>query len=215
MPQGRETVKLPVFPIHGVLFPAMRLNIRVAHSHYQASLEDLVRTDATLSVSLLRHPRDGAEVSSDPHLIGTTARILDVTRINNDSDEVVLIGISRIHLLSYRHNGRHLVGQARYLPDLNESVPSLLLEEARALGSELWSTMPTASRPPGMAQPVPKEAEALSYWVAQNLPIGCDDRQELLELRTTSTRLSKEVGHMRVILDALRSEPSPQRFQGS
>ena len=206
MPHNRETVTLPIFPMEGVVFPAMRMKLRLSHDRFLRGLADLVQTDTTLCATLARSTEGNGDLA-EPHLIGTTARILEVVPKTADTDEIVLVGISRIHLLSYRHNGRQLVGQARYLPDLPESVPTLLLEEARALGSELWSTLalPDPSRVTTWPSP-PKPAETLSYWIAELLPVDADDRQELLELRTSSARLSKEVGHMRTILDALRSE---------
>lgn len=199
MPHSRETINLPIFPIHGVLFPGMRLQL-----YMNAYLEELVRLDMTLSVALVRPSRE-ADTSHEPHLIGTTARIVNIVPTKSRED-VILAGISRIHLLSYRHNGQHLVGQARFLPDLQESIPALLVEEARALGSELASTIPGEGRT--SSPTLPKEPETLSYWIAQHLPIDLEERQELLELRTTSSRLSKEVSHMRVILDAMRSQQS-------
>ncbi len=209
MPHNRETVTLPIFPMPGVVFPAMRMKLRLSHDHFLQGLADLVETDTTLCATLARYTGGdpGAGDLVEPHLIGTTARILDVIPVTADADDIVLVGISRIHLLSYRHNGRQLVGQARYLPDLPESVPMLLLEEARALASELGSTLalPASSQVETWLSP-PKPAETLSYWIAALLPINTDDRQELLELRTSSARLSKQVGHMRTILDALRSE---------
>lgn len=206
MPQGRETVSFPIFPVHGVLFPGMHLSIRVSHDRFLRGFESLVRLDSTLAVALIRHPREGVGTAREPHLIGTTARIVDVDPVSPDLDRIEFVGISRIHLLSYRQNGPHLLGQARYLPDLQETVPAPLLEEACALGSELWSVLPLLDEPVEPRQRVPREAEAVSYWIGQHLPVEPAERQELLELRTTGARLSKEVGHMRTILDALRSE---------
>ncbi len=204
MPHSRETVHLPIFPIHGVLFPGMRLVLRLPSESIDPYFDELARLDRTLSVALQRAPEASQKYSLEPHLVGTTARILDLLPAAPGSRDVVLVGVSRIHVLSYRHNGKHLVGQVRYLPDLQESIPAVLVEEARALGSELASTLPREG--PAANQPLPKEAETLSYWIAQNLPLESDDQQELLELRTTGTRLSKEVSHMRVILDVLRSQ---------
>lgn len=203
MSHSRETVQLPIFPIRGVLFPGMRLILRLAGDAVDPCFEDLVRLDMTLSVALRRASDDSSKHAVEPHLIGTTARILDLLRSGSGSNDIVLVGVSRIHLLSYRHNGKHLVGQVRYLPDLQESIPTLLVDEARALGSELKSTLPGNHH--ALDQSLPRDPETLSYWIAQNLPLEPDDQQELLELRTTGTRLSKEVSHMRVILDALRS----------
>ena len=204
MAQSRETVNHPIFPIYGVLFPGMQLQVRLPRDSAPCPFEDLVRRDRTLAVSLRRAPQETSKHIVEPHLVGTTARILDLQPKGASSLEILLAGVSRVHLLSYRHNGQHLVGQARYLPDLQESIPGLLVEEARALGSEFASSITKQGAAGSRA--LPKDAETLSYWIAQNLPIELDDRQELLELRTTSTRLSKEVSHMRVILDALRSK---------
>jgi ATP-dependent Lon protease len=184
----------------------MRLKLRVTARGEDRYFQELARLDQTFAVALRRSDPDASKHGLEPHLIATTARVLEICHVGTQGSDVVLSGISRVHLLSYRHNGHHLIGQTRYLPDLQESVPSLLLEEAQALGSEFAGSLlhPSVHNVPNL----PKEAETLSYWIAQHLAVGPSEQQELLELRTTSTRLSKEVSHMRVILDALRSQSS-------
>lgn len=207
MPQGRETVNVPIFPIHGVLFPGMHVHVELSIDRFRQAFDDLARRDVTLSVSLVRPLEGTPPKAPDPHHIGTTARILNIVGAGPDAGEAVLVGVSRIRLLSYHPTGEYLIGQACYLPDLPESVPALLFDEARALGSELSAAVGLADDRANVVG-IPRHPEMLSYWIGQHLPIGLEDRQELLELRTTSARLSKEVAHMRTILDSLRAERS-------
>ncbi|MBX5466705.1 MAG: LON peptidase substrate-binding domain-containing protein [Firmicutes bacterium] len=199
MPVSRETITLPIYAAQAVIFPGMRVPL-AEDSTLPPVLFEAMRQDLPVAVALARRPHpEGPEL---PHTIATIARVVHGT-LERTSSPLALIGISRVHLLSYRHGDRYLVGQARFLPDLDEPVSPLLVEEARALGSELWSVVDL-----GIPHPVlPRHPEAVSYWIAQHLPLGPEERQELLELRTTQARLAKEVALLRGLLDSYRSEP--------
>jgi Lon protease-like protein len=198
VPVSRETITLPIYPVQTVVFPGMRLPL-TAEPQLPAVVVEAMRHDLPLAVALIRRPHsDEVEI---PHTIATLARI-NPGPLAASSARLQLVGVSRIHLLSYRHADRYLVGQARFLPDLDEPVSPLLVEEARALGSELWSVVDL-----GIPYPIlPHQPEAVSYWIAQHLPIDPEERQELLELRTTTARLAKEVALLRGLLDSYRSE---------
>lgn len=197
---SRETISVPIFPLPLVCFPGMQVPLQRLGATVQQAMEDLIQQDMPLAVSFRQPSRDSG-TGDEPHAIGTVARIvggpgMDYSNLN------YLVGIARIHLLSYRRDQRHLTGQARFLPDVDEPVPAMLVDEAKACISELWSAFMSEHR----MRTFPKEAEAVSYWIARYLPVNEEQQQELLELRTTTTRLAKEVAILRSLLDSLRSE---------
>ncbi|CAB1128884.1 Peptidase S16 [Candidatus Hydrogenisulfobacillus filiaventi] len=205
MPVGRDTVTLPIFPLNAVLFPGMRLPLHVFEDRYRRLVRESLDRDTAFGVTYIRQGQDG-DGPVEPYTIGTTARIIQSVPLPDGRYNITVVGVGRFHLLSYKHNGTYLVGQARFLPDLAEEIPWRLIDEARALGSEYWSH---ARLRADTAYPVmPQDAEALSYWIAQYLPIPLAEQQELLEIRTTLARLSKEVAILRTVLDTLRTERS-------
>ncbi|MCY0907453.1 LON peptidase substrate-binding domain-containing protein [Sulfobacillus sp. hq2] len=195
---------MPILPIKGILFPGAKTKMVIDDSSYKAMISYCIQQDTGLCVCMERRAQESGTTAeaAEPSNIGTSARILQVSEMDNGSLHVELAGISRISLLSYRHGSRYMVGQFKYLPDLDDSVPPPLIDEALALSSEIWSFIsPTQARPQ-----IPTEPEALSYWIAAHVPFSVAAQQELLELRTTRTRLSKEVSLVRHLIDRIRSE---------
>lgn len=197
MPTSRDTVSLPILPITAVLFPGMPLTVPVSEEPFGQMIQECVEQDTSLVVSLARSGNAGEW--PEPMAIGTSARVLEATR---GSDQITVMGIARVNLLSYRHNGRFLIGQFRYLADSDDTVPAPLVDEARALGSELWALLT-----PHQSHPVlPAAASGLSYWIAAHIPLAVTVQQELLEIRSTRARMAKEISIMRSLLDDMRAE---------
>lgn len=199
MPVNRETITIPIIPIYQVLYPGMRLPLYAFGSQYPELVRECVEQDLPFAVSLGRS-RPDSNLPLEPSTVGCIARM--VVDTSDTRETMCAVGVSRLHLLSYRRSDAYLVGQARFFFDSEEPVPPLLLDEARACGSELWGNRSLGK----FGAEVPRQAEAASYWIAQRLPVSVGDHQELLELRTTTSRLAKEVAILRSLLENLRSE---------
>lgn len=139
----------------------------------------------------------------DPATVATTGRVLDMTE-TSEGWQLVVAGIQRAHILSYRHQGSVLVGQFRYASEAEETIPPLLMEESWALASELSSMMVESRSQGGL----PQTPALLSYWIASHVPLSAATAQELLEVPTTRGRLAKEISLMRTLLDGMRTEHS-------
>lgn len=199
MPTSRDTVSFPILPIDAVLFPGMPLTLELSEQTYQ-----LLRRCADFDLPLAISPARSTDVDSwpEPSAVATSARVMEIGP--STDGHALLMGVARLNLLSYRNNGRHLVGQFRYLTDSDDTVPTPLIDEARALGSELWALMT-----PHTTHPVlPFVAQSLSYWIAAHIPLSQTVRQELLEIRSTRSRMAKEIALMRSLLDELQAEQS-------
>lgn len=203
MPTGRDTVSLPIFPLNVVLFPGMRMSLHVFEEQYRRLIRECVDRDTGFATTLMRPDQDG-DSHAEPAVVGTLARVIQCTPFIDGRLNVTAVGVSRVTLLSYRHTGQFLVGQFRFLPDIEDPVPVPLVDEARALGSELWSLVT-----PHQSHPVlPPTHEALSYWIASHLPLSLPAQQELIELRSTRARLAKEISILRTLIDSFRAEKS-------
>lgn len=197
---ARETITLPLFPLDSVLFPGMRLALSVYEDRYRRIVQECLNDDLPMGVVLWRNHRDPA-AASEPCTVGTTARIVQSQGIDEGRLSVTVVGIGRFSLLSYRQGAKVLIGQARFLPDVDDQPNRLLVDESYALASEYHSL----TDPVGARQPVPVDPEALSYWIAQRLPLSLADQQGLLEQRHPSQRLAQEVSWLRERLDAARA----------
>ena len=204
MPASRETISMPILPIKGILFPGAKTQLRIEDPAHKLMVTYCIQQDTALCVCKERVGDDVRSAVHDvePSNIGTSARILQAQEADQGVMDLELAGISRISLLSYRHGNKYMVGQFKYLPDLDDAVPALLSDEATVLSSEIWSFLRTARVRPQL----PTEPEALSFWIAAHVPLPIESQQELLELRTTRTRLAKEVSILRTLMDHMRTE---------
>lgn len=203
MPVSRDTITLPLIPVQAVLYPGMRLDVTVADDRYRRLVADCMEHDTPLGIVLAK----GTEASStatEPHSIGTTARILQSRTGDDGQLRITVVGIGRFQLLSYRQGARVLIGQARFAPDNDDRPGPRLVDEAYALASEYFSTADPSER-----WTIPGDPETLSYSVAQRLPLSLADQQELLEQRSLVQRLGQEVMWLRTLLDQLRTMPRP------
>ena len=204
---SRDTITVPLFLLNAVLFRGTRLSLHVFEDRYRMMVSDCLDRDAAFGVVAIR---SGPEVGGpqEPHNIGTLARILEHEVFEDGRMLIRVVGTGRFSLLSYRQAGGLLVGQVRFQPDVEERPGRVLRDEAYALASEYQSFLVDAEEARGA---VPTEPEALSYWIAQRLPMKPSDQQELLEQRQVSQRLAWEVGFLRQLLDELRQ---PQQNGG-
>lgn len=207
MAVGRDTITVPLFLLNAVLFPGTRLSLHVFEDRYRRMVSDCLDRDAPFGVVAIR---SGPEVGgpAEPHNVGTLARIVEQEVLDEAHLLVRVVGTGRFSLLSYRQAGSLLVGQVRFQPDLDERPGRVLRDEAYALASEYQSFLEDGDDGRGI---VPTEPEALSYWIAQRLPLKLVDQQELLEQRQVAHRLAWEVGFLRQLLDQLRQ---PQQNGG-
>lgn len=203
MPTNRDTLSLPILPWTGVLFPGMRLTLTIDGPLGQAMIAEASLRDTGVVVCLARSAPETGAAWPEPLSIGTVARVLDYPQ-HTSPQSVVVVGISRVSLLSFRLVHETLVGQFRFMPDSEDTIPNPLVDEAQALGSEMWSIMRSESTRPLL----PQTPEALSYWIAAHIPVPTATRQELLEIRSTRGRLAKEITLLRTMMDGLRTEHS-------
>ncbi len=204
MSTHRDVVTLPILPWSGVLFPGTRMSLSVPEPRHRAMIMEASQRDTGFVLSLSRHA-NGTELSSwsEPQSIGTVARVLSTTDSANRL-YVELVGVSRVSLLSFRLVQETLVGQFRFMPDTEETVPGPLIDEAHALGSEIWGLGRALDTHPV----IPKMPEMLSYWIAATVRAPIATQQELLEIRSTRGRLAKEIAILRNQMDRIRAEHS-------
>lgn len=198
MHHGRDTITLPLLTSRAVIFPGVASRIELSNPQQADLIQRMAQLDQNLALSW------NEEMAHDPAGIATTARVVSQASHEAPQHTVTVVGVQRIALLSWRHERGVLRAQCRYLPDIEDQVPIPLVDEAKALGSELWGLLRCVDRHPRL----PVGPERLSYWIAAHVPVTPSTQQELLELKSTRTRLAKEITLMRMMLDGYRTEHS-------
>jgi len=182
-------VEIPLFPLSTVLFPGGPLQLRIFEPRYLAMVRECARSDSAFGVCLILSGRE-AGLPAEPAAVGTLARISDFYTLPDG-----LLGIGA-------------VGEARF-----RALRTRVREDGLLLGTiELWDDEPAIAVPPEFGllatilerlteqlEPAWRDAPRANYddavWVgfrlAELLPLGDGERQQLLELTDPVARLGQ------------------------
>lgn len=190
-----NTLRIPIFPSTGVLFPG---EVQVFSNEF----EDLGNL---LAYAQERQLPVGFVHSTASHgaglaLTGTMAIVLDSGEVHVDEgDAVLLVGQKRFQMLQIHHDKPFLEATVQTWPwdpnprpawNLVESVGDYLRRYTQALNTIL---------PPAMLpEPLVRQTAALGILAAALMQLPCADKQRLLETRTSEHLLAAVVQHLRL-----------------
>src|SRR5919206_5035298 len=101
--------ELPLFPLHVVLFPGMRLPLHIFEDRYKLMIGTCMVTDETFGVALIR---SGQEVGGPAEVfrVGTTARIASMERLPQGRMNLVVVGGERFRIVERLQTQPYLLG---------------------------------------------------------------------------------------------------------
>ena len=187
-------VRLPLFPLSSTLFPGIPMPLHIFEERYRQLLRDRESFDPLFGVVLTR---SGHEVGDQPeiHDIGTAAELAGIRRYDDGRADVVVRGTRRFRVLAQDWSGSYLVGTIEWLADPPTDLDALDgLARSAAVG--MGRLLGLAAGASGIELPdhdLPSEPTALSYTLSSILWVNSWERQELLELPDTATRLLRLV----------------------
>lgn len=192
---GKSEV-LPLFPLGTVLVPGMRLSLHIFEPRYRQLVADLLGAQTPggpeFGVVALRQGSEVGELG-DVHEVGTSARVIDVLPHADGRCDLAAVGEQRFVIEAVDTTSKpYLVATVRRLaepdgelrPGMAGAVRRALEAHLRAL-AELGVEFGDAAAPPGPGA----DPRTLSYAVAKLPSLPVPDRQALLGIADTATRL--------------------------
>jgi Lon protease-like protein len=202
--------RLPVFPLSTVLFPGLVLPLHIFEERYRSLVRELVSQTSEepheFGVVTLRHGSEVAsELGDDPagdpspiaaadlYDVGCTAELRHVTELPDGRFDIMTVGRRRFTVLSVEQGTTpYLTAQVRWLPE--EDAPS---EAAHLLAPRVLTAFRTyleLLRPNSEAlDQVPDDPTVLSHLVAATAQLTVEERQLLLAMPDTASRLRTEL----------------------
>ena len=187
--------RIPLFPLHTVLFPHTLTVLKIFEPRYLDLIRETLPGNGEIGVVRIR---SGAEVGTpaEPFETGTTARILSVDR-DQGLMQVVLTGEERFHIQQLIRQGDRLWAEVDRLDEAEHEGDEKLVDEVldeigfiRSIAGK--HGLPMEEEPPTERDPV-----TLSYMVSDALPVDLATKQELLEMPDATQRLERLLGLMR------------------
>ena len=202
--------RLPVFPLSTVLFPGLVLPLHIFEERYRTLVRELVASSAEtpheFGVVTLRH---GSEVAPDPgeddappqplvaagdlYDVGCTAELRHVTELPDGRFDIMTVGRRRFTVLSVEQGDEpYLTARVRWLPDEEEPSQTAQILAPRVLTA--FRTYLELLRPNSeVLDQVPDDATVLSHLVAATAQLTVEERQMLLAMPDTASRLRAEL----------------------
>lgn len=210
----RGVRELPLFPLPLVLFPGVPLPLHIFEARYQRLLADVRASNNLFGLSYFDPSAFAGERPPAGH-VGCAAEIVEVQPVPDGRSNILSVGLVRYRVEGYVERGDpYLAGRVEFFEDEEEDGP-LLSKRAREV-SEIFERITRAMRtinddrstPPELPE---SEPERLSFLVAAVVEMEAEDKQELLELRSTAERLRRLYG---MLSQAVESYETRARVHG-
>jgi hypothetical protein len=207
---------LPLFPLHLVLFPDMRLPLHIFEPRYRLMLGRCLAEEQPFGVVLIRAGREVGQPAI-PYSVGTTAAILHHQRLPDGRYQILTVGRDRFRVRALDRRQPYLAGAVEPLTEPDPPSGAAELAARVRSAAEAFLTAMSLSPPP-----LPSDPVALSYALPPLLGLPLHEQQALLEtlgvggrlerLRALLTRerhLGPRVGPTRPATPSTSAWPSP------
>ena len=198
MSEAYERVKgiseLPIFPLSIVLFPGVPLPLHIFEPRYRQMLSDIRPGNNLFGLSYFDPSTSDREGPSAGN-IGCVAEVTEAQALPDGRSNILTIGVIRYRLEEYVERGDpYLVARVSFFEDEEEDA-EMLRESSRDV-AEHFTRIARAVRTinderASLPDISDTEPQRLSFLVAAAMEVDTDVKQELLELRSTSERLSR------------------------
>ena len=178
-------IRIPLFPLGLVLLPGMSLPLHIFEERYKRMIAECLSGDSAFGIVLF----DGQTVRS----AGCTARISEVLKQYDDGRlDIVTRGEQRFVVHELLEEKPYMEARVMFFDDEDEALPAGgsadLLMAAHRLLADLRESgfLSQDTAPPDLSDPV-----SLSFFIASLEGFSHLERQQILEMTSSSQRLSK------------------------
>jgi len=190
----RGVRELPLFPLPIVLFPGMPMPLHIFEPRYRKMLTDIRASDNLFGLSYFDKDSSGKDIPLAGH-IGCVAEVTETQALPDGRSNVLAVGVIRYQVEAYVERGDpYLVVRVSFFEDDDQDDKTLAANarEVAAMFMRVANSIRIINDERGSLPDISDtEPQKLSFLVAAALEIEVETKQELLELRSTSERLSR------------------------
>src|SRR5437868_14065266 len=202
----RGVRELPLFPLPLVLFPGVPLPLHIFEERYQRLLADVRVSNNLFGLSYFDPHSETGDRPAVGH-VGCATEVVEVQPMPDGRSNILTVGVVRYSVSEYVERGDpYLVARVEFFEDGEAADPQLLAKRAAEVTEmfmRIARAMRTINDERGSLPDLPQDdPERLSFLVAAVVEMDAGDKQQLLELRSTTERLR-------------RLSPRPRRAVGS
>ncbi len=182
-----ERLRLPLFPLHSVLFPGGPLALRIFEPRYLDMISRCLREDCGFGVVLIR---DGGEVGevAIPHSVGTLGRISYFHERRDGLLGITVTGERRFRIIASEAGPDKLLYGEVELLDEDEPLP--VEERHRPMVQLLEQILEQLDHPYRTLERRYDDAAWVAARLAELMPIALARKQLLLEMEGAERRIA-------------------------
>jgi Lon protease-like protein len=184
-------VRLPIFPLHAVLFPGATLPLHIFEPRYREMVGRCLAHDETFGIALIESGDEEGD-PANPVGVGTEAAIIASRKLPDGRYDIVVEGRRRFETVHLDRSRSLLVADVRFLDEAAGREADDLAQAVGALFDGVVESLELAGQ--AVVDETWKDLDAvrLSYVVAAILPAADRVKQELLETPDAAGRLRRE-----------------------
>jgi Lon protease-like protein len=196
-----------LFPLNTVLFPGAALNLHIFEPRYRQMIAECLDGNEAFGVVLIRDGEEAGDPDVQPHDVGTTARIAEVTPLPSGRYYIRTIGGRRFRVNRIVAREPYLLGEVEYFDDDSPGDAEAVDRLTTDVGIEFREYLKLIASFSGSPANVelPSDPIAASFTIGDALQIADTLKQQLLEIASTDGRLDAELGFLRRLLPQLRT----------
>ncbi len=182
--------ELPLFPVDAVLFPYAAFRLHVFEERYRGMIRSCLDAEKPFGIVLIRSGQvvDGP---SEPYMVGTAVRIVNVHTFEDGRLDVQVQGERRFRIRRLDDSRAYLVGYVEPVIELEieagEIADQVIARARESFQCFLENLFPRQDFKVQVR--FPTDPVALSFTIANMLHIENLEKQRLLELTDTIERL--------------------------
>lgn len=187
--------ELPILPLKNtVLFPGVVVPITVGRDRSLELVKEAYESDKTIGVVSQKNEEDEDPNTKDLYEVGTVAQILKLIKMPDGSKSIVIQGKTTFKIEKF-------LQKEPYFKAVVEPYHQEMDIEGVELDASIRSVKETASKIVNLSPNIPSEASIainninspnfLLNFISSNLNVSTSDKQEVLEIRTFSTRMER------------------------
>lgn len=223
-PEARAPAEqsIPLFPLSAVLFPGAPLPLQIFEERYRTLVRDLLELEPDQRRFGIVAIQSGSEAGMPlPQMypVGCVAQVRRIDPLPDGRSALIAVGAERFRLLEVDSVTRpYLVGRIR-CQDEPAGEPGLAEAIAPAARQALLAYIEMLAEITGRRvddDHLPGDPTELSYLTAGALLLPLRERQALLELADTASRLRAEIGLLRrerLLMTELSAVNAPELFR--
>lgn len=210
-------LEMPMFVLRGLtVFPKMVLFFDISRERSSHALEDVLRGEQTVFLAAQREPSEDEPPLDRVYEVGTVSRVCQIFRLPDDTLRVLVEGLYRAKRTEVSGESPVYHAEVERIDDRSSNrvsatrVEALVRRVRDAFEEYAHSTERISAE---ILSAIERESDPgyLADYVAQNMPVSIDQKQQILEEQRVIKRLEKAAVMLSGECEIVRLEQSIQQ----